>query len=100
MIKLDRAFITPIGKSDKANALVRAMVSVAKELQLQVVAEGVETIEQADYLKQLGVGYVQGWLYAPAMAVERCDAWFAAHWTKAPSADDLPTRSHATNSAT
>jgi diguanylate cyclase (GGDEF)-like protein len=100
MIKLDRAFITPIGKSDKANALVRAMVSVAKELQLQVVAEGVETIEQADYLKQLGVGYVQGWLYAPAMAVEKCEAWFAANWTKAPPVDDLPTRSHATNSAT
>ena len=79
MIKLDRAFITPIGKSEKADALVRAMVSMAKELQLQVVAEGVETIEQADYLERLGVGYVQGWLYAPAMAVEKCEAWLAAN---------------------
>ena len=71
MIKLDRAFITPIGKSEKSDALVR----VGRELRLQIVAEGVETQEQADYLLGLGVGYAQGWLYAPAMGSEKCGDW-------------------------
>jgi diguanylate cyclase (GGDEF)-like protein len=76
MIKLDRSFISPIGKDDKAHALLRAMVSIGKELDLQMVAEGVETQEQADYLRALGVTYAQGWLYARAMAPEQLDAWF------------------------
>ena len=76
MIKLDRSFISPIGKDDKAHALLRAMVSIGKELDLQMVAEGVETQEQADYLRVLGVTYAQGWLYARAMDSEQLDAWF------------------------
>jgi sensor c-di-GMP phosphodiesterase-like protein len=52
------------------------MVSIGKELDLQMVAEGVETQEQADYLRVLGVTYAQGWLYARAMDSEQLDAWF------------------------
>lgn len=90
MIKLDRAFITPIGKSEKSDALVRAMVSVGKELRLQIVAEGVETQEQADYLLGLGVGYAQGWLYAPAMASEKCGVWLAENANIAGSGTGIP----------
>lgn len=90
MIKLDRAFITPIGKSEKSDALVRAMVSVGKELRLQIVAEGVETQEQADYLHGLGVGYAQGWLYAPAMASEKCGDWLTENANVADSGTGIP----------
>lgn len=90
MIKLDRAFITPIGKSEKSDALVRAMVSVGKELRLQIVAEGVETQEQADYLLGLGVGYAQGWLYAPAMASEKCGDWLTENANLAGSGTGIP----------
>ena len=90
MIKLDRAFITPIGKSEKSDALVRAMVSVGKELRLQIVAEGVETQEQADYLLGLGVGYAQGWLYAPAMASEKCGDWLTENAHSADSGRGIP----------
>lgn len=75
-IKLDQSFIAPIGKDEKACALLRAMVSIGKELDLQIVAEGVETQEQADYLKTLDVTHAQGWLYAPAMDAEALDIWF------------------------
>ena len=75
-IKLDRSFIAPIGTDEKAHALLRAMVSIGKELDLQIVAEGVETQEQADYLKALDVTYAQGWLYAPAMAAEALATWW------------------------
>ncbi len=74
-IKLDRSFVTPIGQSAKADALVRAMVAIGNELSLQIVAEGVETAEQADFLLNLGVRYAQGWLYAPAMDPVQCEAW-------------------------
>lgn len=93
MIKLDRAFITPIGKSEKADALVRAMVSVGKELRLQIVAEGVETQEQADYLQDLGVGYAQGWLYAPAMPSDKCNDWLDQNAEQTGSAPLLPSGS-------
>ena len=68
VIMLDRAFISPIGKGQKADALLKAMMCIGKELRLQVGAEGVETQEQADYLQSLGVRYAQGWLYARAMS--------------------------------
>lgn len=75
-IKLDRSFISPIGTDEKAHALLRAMVSIGKELDLHIVAEGVETQEQADYLRALDVTYAQGWLYAPAMAAETLATWW------------------------
>lgn len=95
MIKLDRAFITPIGKSEKSDALVRAMVSVGKELRLQIVAEGVETQEQADYLLGLGVGYAQGWLYAPAMSSEKCSNWLTNNASVVGAGTGLPLPSSA-----
>lgn len=79
VIKLDRAFISPIGKSQKSDALLKAMTSIGKELRLQVVAEGVETQEQADYLQALGVRYAQGWLYARAMSGPDCDDWLTVN---------------------
>lgn len=51
------------------------MIHLARELDLQVVAEGVETEEQASFLKAHGVEYAQGWLYAPAMTDEALMTW-------------------------
>ena len=79
IIKLDRAFILPIGRNEKANALVRAMVAIGTELDLQIVAEGVETEDQVEFLRDLGVHYAQGWLYARAMDSANCEAWLVEH---------------------
>lgn len=79
MIKLDRSFIAPIGQSSKANALLKAMLSIGTELRLQVVAEGVETEKQAEFLRDLGVRYAQGWLYGRAMPAHECWAWLIAN---------------------
>ncbi|MBK7002583.1 MAG: EAL domain-containing protein [Rhodoferax sp.] len=54
-------------------------MSIGKELRLQVVAEGVETQAQVDYLQSLGVRYVQGWLFARAMSSQDCDDWLAVN---------------------
>ena len=61
---------------DDANgvAIVHAMLAMAKHLQLRVVAEGVETRRQADFLRNAGCDCSQGYLYARHMPV---DVWLA-----------------------
>ena len=64
VLKLDGSFIKSIHSDVKAQALVRSMVAVGHELSLKIVAECVETKEQAEFLRNIGVDYAQGYLYA------------------------------------
>ncbi|HVE07960.1 MAG TPA: cyclic di-GMP phosphodiesterase [Paraburkholderia sp.] len=75
MIKLDRSFVRSINADRKAQALVRSMVAVAQALQLQVVAEGIETEAEELFMKGLGVEYVQGFLYGQPMAAAEFERW-------------------------
>lgn len=70
-LKIDRAFIKDIAKGSDANTIVSAIVSMAKSLRLKVVAEGVETEEQLNYLKECGCDTVQGFYFSPAVSYER-----------------------------
>lgn len=79
-IKLDGSFIKTIQTDAKARALVRSMVAVGEELGLTVVAECVETEEQAQFLTSIGVDCAQGWLYGKAMPAAEFEAWLAT-WT-------------------
>jgi len=47
--------------------LVDSIIDMAKHLELRTIAEGVETREQAEYLREKGVDYVQGWFYSRAL---------------------------------
>ena len=67
VLKLDGSFINSIHTDVRSQALVRSMVAVAHELNLKIVAECVETKEQADFLREIGVDYAQGYLYAKPM---------------------------------
>jgi len=70
-LKIDRAFVTGLADDPEDRAFVRSIISLAEALDLDVVAEGVETLEQAQVLTQLGCHRAQGYLYArPAPAVE------------------------------
>jgi EAL domain-containing protein (putative c-di-GMP-specific phosphodiesterase class I) len=62
-IKIDRSFVTGIPKGKVDIAIVEAIVSMAEALELDMVAEGVETIEQARTLSDLGVQRMQGFLF-------------------------------------
>lgn len=66
-IKIDRSFIRDIVSNPDAAELVKAIISMARNLHLEVVAEGVETAEQEDFLKTHGCHIGQGWLYGKAM---------------------------------
>jgi PAS domain S-box-containing protein/diguanylate cyclase (GGDEF)-like protein len=61
-LKIDRAFIVAMEKDANAMTIVSTIVSLAHSLRLKVVAEGVETEEQARYLQLLGCDEMQGWL--------------------------------------
>lgn len=61
-IKLDQSFVRPLPHDRKAAALVRGIAGLLTGMGAEMVAEGVETIEQARMLKGFGVRYLQGWL--------------------------------------
>ena len=65
-IKIDKSFIDDITESEDEASIVKAVINLAKSLHLEVVAEGVETFEQAQLLKQFGCDIIQGyWLSKP-----------------------------------
>jgi c-di-GMP phosphodiesterase Gmr len=78
-IKLDRSFIQSIDSNSKSQALVRSMVAIAQELRVAVIAEGVENLAEALFLEQIGVDYVQGFLYGMPMTAEKLEAWITEH---------------------
>jgi diguanylate cyclase (GGDEF)-like protein len=67
VVKLDRTFIEGIGHRRYDEAIVRAVQAIAVVLQLDLIAEGVETVEQRDALRALGVPTAQGWLWGAAV---------------------------------
>lgn len=65
-IKLDKSILDNT-KSEKGSVLYQRLCGLCKRLGFKLVAEGVETQEQADFVISAGVDYLQGWLYAPAL---------------------------------
>jgi diguanylate cyclase (GGDEF)-like protein len=68
VLKIDRTFIRDLPGSDKDAAICNAVLDLAKHLDLSVVAEGVETEEQYEYIEQRGCQYIQGYLTGKPMA--------------------------------
>lgn len=63
-IKIDRAFVTGIGRSPGADAVLQALITMADKLGMGTIAEGVETRHQADSLQKLGCHVAQGFLFS------------------------------------
>lgn len=66
-LKIDRSFVGQLADSQRSLSLVRVLLQMANTLGLGVVAEGVETVEQADLLRGMGCRWAQGYLYAAPM---------------------------------
>lgn len=62
-LKLDRAFIQGLPENEADRAIVESTLALCKGLKMSVVAEGVENIEQANYLRSQGCDYIQGFFY-------------------------------------
>ncbi|MBT8500440.1 RNase II stability modulator [Pantoea agglomerans] len=78
-IKLDQSFIRDINKQPVSQSLVRAIVAVAKALDLQVIAEGIETPDEEKFVLNSGVDGRQGYYYAKPMPAEQFGHWLAKH---------------------
>ncbi len=69
-IKIDKSFVGGLGQSARSTNIVRCIVDMARGLQLDVVAEGVETAEQAAFLRSIGCRLAQGFLFGRAVPPE------------------------------
>ncbi|MBR3307160.1 MAG: EAL domain-containing protein [Lachnospiraceae bacterium] len=67
-LKLDMRFLTPF--TEKSKSVVRSTVSMAKDIGIKTVAEGVETLEQLDFLREIGCGMIQGYYYGKPEPLE------------------------------
>jgi diguanylate cyclase (GGDEF)-like protein len=70
-IKIDRSFVSSLGREDSATAIVTAIVALGQAMNLTVTAEGVETKEQEHFLRSAGCDELQGYRYSKALPKER-----------------------------
>ncbi|KXB28939.1 hypothetical protein AT959_19105 [Dechloromonas denitrificans] len=77
-LKIDRAFVCEIGEEGASGKLASAMIAMAHQLDLSVIAEGVETEAQRDYLRAHGCDQFQGFLFGRPQAAEAMGAVLAA----------------------
>ena len=78
-LKIDRSFVTDLAESGDARAIAAAIIDLAHALRLEVVAEGVETIEQRDILLSLRCDKFQGFLFAKPMTSDAFTGWALDH---------------------
>ena len=77
-VKVDRSFVSDIPKDKEDMTLVKTIIAMAKGLGLKVIAEGVETIEQAEFIKQEGGVLAQGYYFAKPMPQKDFEIYIAA----------------------
>jgi len=77
-LKIDRMFVASCLEDDDALRIVKAVISLAHEMGLRVVAEGIESLEIRDALAHRGCDYGQGWLWPRAMTAPDLQAWLDA----------------------
>src|SRR5262249_22810734 len=77
-LKIDRSFVSRL-TTDNDNAIVRTISTLARNLGMEVIAEGIETEEQFQQLKMLGCEYGQGYLFSRPVANEGVARLLAQH---------------------
>jgi len=78
-LKIDKSFVRNMGKWESDRAIVRATIDLAHDLGLQVVAEGVESLEQATQLREMGCDKLQGYFISDPLAEQNLLEWWRRH---------------------
>lgn len=79
-VKIDKSFVHNMEQGGEA--IIRATLFIAKEFGSKTVAEGIETVKQAKALHQMGVDFLQGFLYAKPMPKDELNEWMKDHTKK------------------
>jgi diguanylate cyclase (GGDEF)-like protein len=74
-IKIDTSFVKSLANGEKQREIVASVVRLANRLNVDVVAEGVETVEQMQLLRSMGCKLMQGWLFAAALPAPDFPQW-------------------------
>ena len=74
-IKIDATFVKSLAAGDKQREIVANMIRLAQRLNIDVVAEGIETVEQMEQLRAMGCRLMQGWLFAAALPAAELPGW-------------------------
>ncbi|WP_082005633.1 putative bifunctional diguanylate cyclase/phosphodiesterase [Halocynthiibacter namhaensis] len=81
-LKIDRSFVSKVDEDQSQQRMISAILTMAEQLQLETLAEGVETPGEHAMLAQLGCGHVQGFGVARPMPLEDLPAWIGVHEAK------------------
>ncbi|PYS33535.1 MAG: hypothetical protein DMF75_09120, partial [Acidobacteria bacterium] len=84
-LKIDRSFVGRIGEAAENIEIVRTIISLAENMGMEVVAEGVETLSQLAQLRKLNCQYGQGYLFSRPVDAESVSTWISRkpHWQEA-----------------
>ena len=80
ILKIDRSFVSSMLESKKHVAIIRSVLALAESLDLHVIAEGVETVEQLQRLRELGCQMVQGYLFSKPILADDAAALIDRQW--------------------
>ena len=90
-LKIDRSFIRDIACDADDEAIVTAIIAMSRSLSFEVVAEGIETARQEDFLRRQGCDLAQGFLFSPPLPAEDVPGWLLA-WQRKHEIESLPAR--------
>ena len=80
ILKIDKDFVQDMGDEGKGLKLVRSLILLAKELNMKVVAEGVETIEQYDQLQEMKCPFIQGYYFMRPVSADEIQTLLNQSW--------------------
>ncbi len=71
ILKIDMGFVKRIGQSDKTKSIIDSIIKMVHQMDARVVAEGAETLEQVEFLREQGCDYIQGYYFYKPMSLEK-----------------------------
>jgi diguanylate cyclase (GGDEF)-like protein len=97
-LKIDRSFVDRLNSDTESLEIVKTIITLAHSLKIEAIAEGVETIQQAKQLQDLGCEYAQGYLFAKPLSVEMCQQYLTQKFSTLNSEVDFLDQSAQINS--
>ena len=82
ILKVDRSFVQNVPASEADSRILKALIAMAKSLDLEVIVEGIETLEQAKLCRELGADMLQGYLFSKPLSPEDFAAFLNSHDAK------------------